>query len=292
MSSPAAPLRSMTVNVTGSVGSPVRGRTMSDIYRSATQEGGAGKRLKKSQPGSGPGVGPRGKTLTNDLADGEIKRRRRSASLDYGDLSVNSRNRQSRAEEWVGLQDKVVHTDGEEEGEGENGVQKSGHGVKRRKSDKRSSLPASASTSNTTLVVPPLPLSTTTSASRGSSIKSATGTSARRGASALSSTPGRTISLSTHTGTGTGPASASSSSTSLHRSHTTQTHSHTHKSRSGSIDMVWVRAFPIHHLRLRLPPLLRSHRTLTTITTLMDPRRRRRKFNGALALLQSPPALE
>ncbi|KAJ3765654.1 hypothetical protein FB446DRAFT_603960, partial [Lentinula raphanica] len=117
MSSPPAPLR---MPHTSSSGPPIaaaipRGRTMSEAHTSTSTSahasgsgnGNPGRRLKKN----GPGVGLRGKTASNDLADGELKHRRRSASVDYGDLSVRSRNMprpRSRAEEWVEGQQQEV----------------------------------------------------------------------------------------------------------------------------------------------------------------------------------------
>ncbi|KAJ3718592.1 hypothetical protein DFJ43DRAFT_961265, partial [Lentinula guzmanii] len=111
MSSPPAPLRMPNTtysdqrNTEASGSSPLptpvpRGRTMSEAHTSIRTTTDAGRKLKKS----GPGVGLRGKTVSNDLADGELKQRRRSASVDYGDLSVRSRDAsrpRSRAEEWV-----------------------------------------------------------------------------------------------------------------------------------------------------------------------------------------------
>ncbi|KAJ3981243.1 hypothetical protein F5890DRAFT_1371819, partial [Lentinula detonsa] len=100
MSSPPAPLR-IPDTTSSPLSSPVsRGRTMSEAHTSIRTTTDAGRKLKKS----GPGVGLRGKIVSNDLADGELKQRRRSASVDYGDLSVRSRDAsrpKSRAEEWV-----------------------------------------------------------------------------------------------------------------------------------------------------------------------------------------------
>ncbi|KAJ3822088.1 hypothetical protein EV361DRAFT_886251 [Lentinula raphanica] len=239
MSSPPAPLR---MPHTSSSGPPIaaaipRGRTMSEAHTSTSTSahasgsgnGNSGRRLKKN----GPGVGLRGKTASNDLADGELKHRRRSASVDYGDLSVRSRNMprpRSRAEEWVeGQQQEVMKVEDEDRNPGENGGERSkpavaasadgqegGGGataltkkssVKRSKSDNRrslpSSLPASSSSksaSTTTLVLPTGSLSTSTSTS--STIKNtkinSTSTSLSRNSSIRSATSAPSGSHTTH----------------------------------------------------------------------------------------------
>ncbi|KAJ4490797.1 hypothetical protein J3R30DRAFT_3400058 [Lentinula aciculospora] len=152
-----------------------RGRTLSEANSSTRtpsrtntdtgNTGNPGKKLKKS----GPGVGLRERTASNDLSDG-VKQKRRSASVDYGDLSVRSRNTsrpRSRAEEWVdgqrhealAMEDKdrserdvnqpiVLHSDDESKDQTSSLKKKSS--VKRRKSDNRRSLPASSSKSAST----------------------------------------------------------------------------------------------------------------------------------------------
>ncbi|KAJ3804117.1 hypothetical protein F5876DRAFT_83745 [Lentinula aff. lateritia] len=79
----------------------------------------------------------------------------RSVSVDYGELSVRSRNAprpRSRAEEWVEGQGQHEQHQGEasamETKEEENSVLTKKTSVKRRKSDKRRSLPVSSATSS------------------------------------------------------------------------------------------------------------------------------------------------
>ncbi|KAH7869466.1 uncharacterized protein C8R40DRAFT_709256 [Lentinula edodes] len=119
-----------------------------------TTDAGNGKKLKKS-PGVGPGSGPRGRTPSNNVPPAELAQRRRSASGDYGELSVRSRNvprPRSRAEEWVEGQGPHEQHQREasamETKEEENSALTKKTSAKRRKSDKRRSLPVSSATSS------------------------------------------------------------------------------------------------------------------------------------------------
>ncbi|KIK68461.1 hypothetical protein GYMLUDRAFT_719545 [Collybiopsis luxurians FD-317 M1] len=183
-----------------------RSRTISDIHPSEKAIN-TGKKLKKS----GPGVGPRGRTASSDIADSELKRRRRSASLDYGDLSVNgkTRRRRSRAEEWLDDQGQ----NGETQAQDDKPILQHDADEDREALTKKSSVKREKS---------PFKLSV----SRNSSIKSAAGApsgSVRRSGGA----PGRVMSLH---------AASSPPSSTLARASSQIQSTQNHKARAGSID--------------------------------------------------------